>query len=200
MTLFEKIGLFSIIALWLLLLSASAGSCLGGGRRDYDAFFERHAIANFGTAVRPSWIKAVAMAESNLDPAAVSWCGAKGAMQFMPVTWTDVAPEPWRSLGPTHPEAAIAVGCLYLRRLWNLYPAAAPRQRLALANAAYNSGPGNVKKARVRTAGAGADPDVWDAPHVEDHLVTRPASQSETRGYVRHIRAFEVRLEAEGGL
>jgi membrane-bound lytic murein transglycosylase F len=141
------------------------------------------------------------MAESNLKPEAVSWVGAEGLMQFMPKTWEWMADDPWKGAGPADPEAAIFVGCKYMKWNWDRVETD-KYNRKALTNAAYNSGLGNVWKAqkvcRNSTKFFWCDETIWDFPHVEHHLVTAPRSQEETRGYVRRIRKFEKQLEEQG--
>lgn len=153
--------------------------------------------------IEPRWSKAVAMAESALRADVTSWAGAEGLYQFMPATWGGFAPEPWKSLGPFEPEAAIFVGCKYLRWCYDRTPNAERRQRKALANASYNSGWGNVIKARAKCRESilpcvECNPEVWDSPNVEDYLVTCPSCREETRGYVQRIRRFETQLLAKG--
>ncbi len=82
------------------------------------------------------FILAVIKAESNFNSRAVSSCGARGLMQLMPATA--------RSLGVRdsfHPAQNIAGGTLYLAKQVRAF---GDNARLVLA--AYNAGPGNVKK------------------------------------------------------
>lgn len=80
-------------------------------------------------------IKAVAVTESRMNPGAVSPAGAQGLMQVMPATG--------RALGlldPFDAEQSITAGAAYLARqvgAFGSYP---------LALAAYNAGPGAVRR------------------------------------------------------
>ncbi len=84
----------------------------------------------------PWLVRAIIEVESEFCPTAGSWAGAGGLMQLMPATAA--------SLGCKDrfdPEANIAAGTRYLRQMCNLYP-----NDIKLAIAAYNAGPGNVKR------------------------------------------------------
>lgn len=178
----------------------------------YDDWFEEYTALHFHGVVSPNYPKAVAIAESALNPLARSHVGAAGLMQFMPATWTDVAPEPWRSFGALNPEAAIWVGCKYLAWQFSKFKnARGLLQRKAFASAGYNSGLGNVLKARAvcrdregyltfddRVVPMMCCPEIWDEPHVSNFLVTCPSCQIETRTYITRIRRWEQRLAAAG--
>ncbi len=166
----------------------------------YDRWFEDYTILHFGFEVSPRWVKAVAMAESNLKPEAVSWVGAQGLMQFMPGTWEWQARGLWKGRGAFDPESAIFVGCKYLRWIYNrLKSVPCKEEKKAMTNAGYNSGPGNIDKARKRCRGDAllCSDEIWTA-NVERSLVTNPRAQEETKSYVRRIRRFEKALRERG--
>lgn len=100
---------------------------------DLDSIFEQ-ASNTYG--VSKALLKAVAKAESNYNPSAVSGAGAIGVMQLMPETA--------KSLGVTNPYDAtdnIMGGAKYLSQLLDNY-----NGDTSLALAAYNAGSGNVAK------------------------------------------------------
>jgi soluble lytic murein transglycosylase-like protein len=85
--------------------------------------------------VDPSLLKAIARAESNFNPLVKSKAGACGVMQLMPATA--------RSLGVKNvfdPKENIFGGARYIRSMLDRF------KDTKLALAAYNAGPGAVKK------------------------------------------------------
>jgi soluble lytic murein transglycosylase-like protein len=85
----------------------------------------------------PPLVKAVIAVESNFDPAAVSWKGARGLMQLMPATARDL------EVGDVHdPRENIGGGARYLRLLHDRFGG-----DLEKVLAAYNAGPGAVRRA-----------------------------------------------------
>ena len=98
-----------------------------------DSIFEE-ASAKYG--VSSNLLKAVAKAESNFNPNAVSKAGAIGVMQLMPATA--------RSLGVSDPYDArqnIMGGAKYLKENLERFDGT-----VSLALAAYNAGPNSVQK------------------------------------------------------
>lgn len=85
----------------------------------------------------PLLLAAVVEVESNFSPDAVSPKGAMGLMQLMPLHFEEGAE-------PLEPIANLALGARYLRQLTREYDS------LALALAAYHSGPGAVERAGGR--------------------------------------------------
>lgn len=105
---------------------------ISGAAQDMDAMFEE-AAARYN--LPSGLIRAVAKAESDFNPRAVSHAGAIGVMQLMPGTA--------RSLGVSDPYDArqnIMGGARYLKENLDRFG------DVSLALAAYNAGPGSVQK------------------------------------------------------
>ena len=90
------------------------------------------------TGVDDAWLRAIAHAESNFDPLAVSSKGAQGVMQLMPETAQEYGVS-----DPFSPQQSIDGGARYMRALLRRYNG----DRL-LAAAAYNAGIGAVARYR----------------------------------------------------
>lgn len=110
-------------------------SSRGGRRRPlknvYNGIIE---AASTSSGVPQSLVKAVIHAESAFDPKAVSTKGAKGLMQIMPETGSELGLRDFFD-----PEENIRAGCKYLAFLLEKYDG-----NLSLTVAAYNAGPGAV--------------------------------------------------------
>ena len=111
--------------------------------------------------------------ESSFNPEIVSWAGAKGLSQLMPATAKEVAG--WLGITVTKtnivdPRTNIKIGSRYLEHLHQQY-----NGNSFLAVAAYNAGPGNVRK--WLNANGPLPTDAW----VETITIR------ETRGYVKRV-------------
>ncbi len=84
----------------------------------------------------PILLAAVVEVESSFNPAVVSSRGALGLMQLMPATASDLRVE-----DPLDPASNLSGGARYLVRLLEKYDG-----DMELALAAYNAGPGNVRR------------------------------------------------------
>ena len=114
--------------------SAPTGGTLGGGAPSaYDGEIQA-AATKYG--LDPALLKALIRQESNFNPTAGSPAGAQGLTQLMPGTA--------RSLGvtdPHDPKQAIDGGAKYLKQQLDTFGGDVEK-----ALAAYNAGPGAVKK------------------------------------------------------
>ena len=124
----------------------------------------------------PELIFAVIRAESNYDPNAVSRSNARGLMQIMPATASDIA----NTKGVVYDVNALFdykinldFGCYYLKQMLD----SSNNQENALAS--YNAGIGNVEK--------------WltDVQYSTDQKTLDYIPYSETRKYVKKIAFFE---------
>ena len=135
----------------------------------------------------PVLIAAQGYQESRLDQTERSAAGAIGIMQLMPATARDP------NVGIPDIEVAernVEAGVKYLRHLRNEYfsdPAVTPFDQACFAFAAYNAGPGNIRKARARAASMGLDPNVWFG-HVE--VAAGRTISREPVIYVRNILKY----------
>ena len=95
----------------------------------------------------PDELKYLAIVESGLNPQAISRAGAGGLWQFMPYTGRSYdLHQDWYIDERFDPHLASEAACKYLSMLYRMFG------DWELALAAYNSGPGNVRKA-IRRSG-----------------------------------------------
>ncbi|MEM9762915.1 MAG: transporter substrate-binding domain-containing protein [Pseudomonadota bacterium] len=135
----------------------------------------------------PLMIAAQGFQESRLDQSKRSSAGAIGIMQLLPSTARDKNVNiPDISTAEKNVEA----GVKYLRFLRDRYfseEGIAPEDRVFMSLAAYNAGPGNIRKARARAEKMGLDRDVW-FDNVE--IATARVVSREPVIYVRNILKY----------
>lgn len=134
-------------------------------------------------------LTAQAYQESKLDNGRRSHRGAVGIMQMLPST----AADPHVGIKDIHSlENNIHAGVKYLAFLRDHYfsdPQISAENRLAFSWAAYNAGPGKVRKMRKKAKTMGLDPNVWYG-NVE--LAAAKIVGRETVRYVRNIFKYYI--------
>lgn len=123
-------------------------------RKDlYFPIFEKY-LAEYGL---PDELKYLSIVESGLNPRAVSRARAVGLWQFMPSTGRYFGlHNDWYVDDRMDPEKSTEAACKYLSQLYKMFG------DWELALAAYNSGPGNVRKAIRRS---GYKKTFWEIHH-----------------------------------
>ena len=126
-----------------------------------------------------SLLYAISRQESALYPLAQSPVGARGLMQLMPATAKETAGKlgvPYRNEQQLFdPTMNIRLGSAYLKRLLDVYDG-----NRILAAAAYNAGPGRVKRWREQSDNKPMDVWVESIPY------------KETRNYVQNVLSFDL--------
>ena len=156
----------------------------------YDDTFRKYSKRYFGPGFDWQYFKAQSMAESNLDPNAKSYVGARGLMQLMPSTYAMIQtkrPE----FGPINdPEWNIAAGIMHDRYLWKLWSKQiSEEERLNYMFSSYNAGEGTLARAMRVAQEQKLDHSRWS--NIETVAPTVPRWRyRETLGYVRKIDGY----------
>jgi membrane-bound lytic murein transglycosylase D len=122
----------------------------------YFPIFEEN-LRNYGI---PDEIKYLSLIESGLNPKAISYAGAAGLWQFMPKTGRiDFGLRIDKYIDERHHvQKSTEAACKYMRQLYRIFG------DWELVLAAYNTGPGNVKRA-IRKAGGGGFWEIYPFLH-----------------------------------
>jgi len=148
-----------------------------------------HLFQTFAQTYELDWLLLVAQGyqESTLDQTKRSHVGAIGVMQLLQSTADDMDVGDIMEL-----ENNIHAGVKYVRYVMDHFfndPAIDQRNRMLLALASYNAGPGRIRSLRRKAAERGLDPNQW-FDHVE--IVVAQDIGRETVNYVRNIFKYYI--------
>jgi membrane-bound lytic murein transglycosylase F len=166
----------------------------------YDAAFRKYSKRYFGVGYDWRIFKAQALAESQMNPNARSWVGARGLMQLMPSTYKDI-----QSRSPTFgaiddPEWNIAAGIMHDRGLWRRWERdSIATDRREFMFASYNAGEGTIMNAQRACVARSLDRRAWTSVEAVAPDVPRWRYR-ETLGYVRKIRSGIEQMDDKGRL
>jgi len=184
------------IVLFLGLLPGLAAGQRGHTR--YDDTFRKYSKRFFGVGFDWRVFKAQGMTESQLDPSAQSAVGARGVMQLMPSTFSEIQSKNPQLASMDDVEWNIAAGIYHDRqqwRLWQDHVSVADHTRFMFAS--YNAGRVPILTAQRVAQEKALDPREWTsieqvAPEV------RRWRHRETLDYVVRIGENLTRLDPNG--
>jgi len=134
-------------------------------------------------------VVAVMKVESKFNHTAESHKGARGFMQIMPATQTEIAGK----LGIAEevindPHGNIIGGIYYLSRLYKQFdtPQYTEENKIRLTLAAYNAGPGRIQDAQKMAAYVNDDPTEWKSVKNSMSLLSKKYSSLHRFVWVEH--------------
>lgn len=133
----------------------------------------------------PLLLTALVQQESHFDPGARSHTGVRGLMQVTLSTARQMGIE-----DRNDPEQSLKAGAGYLRKLWDRQSEEMDNaNRLCLTLAAYNQGPGSLRRARALARKKGWNPNSW-AELKKAYPLVRGNRGREAVVYVDRVRLF----------
>jgi len=190
-----RLGLVAI-----LLLGLGGGPLAAQRHLDrYDDVFRKYSKRFFGVGYDWRLFKAQGLAESNLEPAATSWVGARGIMQLMPSTFLAIQSRNPVFASIDEDEWNIAAGVYHDRQLWRqwLEDSVESLDHHQFMFASYNAGRMPILRAQVLARGRSLDPRHWASIEQVAPFVRRWRHR-ETLGYIRKIEANLARMDSRG--
>ncbi|MCK5662239.1 MAG: transglycosylase SLT domain-containing protein [Thiotrichaceae bacterium] len=160
--------------------------------KKYDRHFKKNSKHYFGPAVNWRLFKAQAIAESNLNPKAVSHKGALGIMQIMPRTYKEIITKKTNFGKINEPRWNIAAAIYYNRQLYKRWTKKniSTEERMNFMFASYNAGFYNILKARKKLRKTLEKDNVYTEKIVREWEHIAPFVPSQTRHYVRKINCL----------
>jgi membrane-bound lytic murein transglycosylase F len=138
------------------------------------------------------------MAESGLDSMARSYVGARGVMQLMPSTFSEISSRNPEMKHIDDAEWNIAAGICYDRQLWRSWERdSVETNRREFMFGSYNAGRETIKKAQLVARSDRLDQRSWPSIEAVAPKVSRWRYR-ETLDYVRKIQLNLQRLDDKG--
>lgn len=191
-----RVGAVLLLLNCLLLARALPAQ---GANDPYDPVFRKYSKRFFGVAFDWRLFKAQGMTESNLNPRAKSWVGARGIMQLMPSTFFEI-----QTRNPTFAtiddiEWNIAAGIYHDRRLWLRWreDSVESDDHRHFMFASYNAGRIPILKAQDIARERTLNPRLWSSIEFVAPQV-RGWRHRETLSYVRRINENLGRMNLKG--
>lgn len=136
-------------------------------------------------------LASLAYTESNFDPNAVSWAGAKGLMQLMPATARAMGVPAGKEQDP---EESIKAAVKYIAATSKSFTSLPEAERINFVLASYNSGIGHVFDAMALAEKYGKNKYVW-RDNVENFILLKSNEEYFTdpvckNGYFRGIETY----------
>ena len=185
----------------LVLIGIVADDAPAQGKRDvdrYDQTFRKYSKRYFGVGYDWRIFKAQALAESEMNPNARSWVGARGLMQLMPSTYNAIQSRASGFGAIDDPEWNIAAGIMHDRSLWRRWERdSIATDRREFMFASYNAGEGTILNAQRACVARSLDRRAWSSVETVAPEVPRWRYR-ETLGYVRKIRSGMEQLDEKG--
>jgi len=164
----------------------------------YDDTFRKYSQRFFGPGYDWRIFKAQAMAESNINMNAKSWVGARGIMQLMPSTFSEVRSKNPEIASINKPEWNIAAGIYYDRKLWKQWTdQQGETSSVPFMMGSYNAGRGTLLRAQDVAVKKTLDPVIWLSIETVAPDVPRWRHE-ETLAYVDRINANLARMDDNG--
>jgi soluble lytic murein transglycosylase-like protein len=190
-----------IVVAALFVTLAAPPAVMAQGKHDvdrYDQTFRKYSKRYFGVGFDWRVFKAQAMAESQMNPNARSWVGARGLMQLMPSTFKDIQSHASGFGSIDDPEWNIAAGILHDRDMWKRWERDSIEvDRREFMFASYNAGEGTIMNAQRACMARSLDRRAWRSVETVAPEVPRWRYR-ETLGYVRKIRSGLDSLDDKG--
>ncbi len=159
----KNILIKSTLFLVVSFTTGTTSNALGQTVTDrYDDTFRKYSQRFFGPGFDWRIFKAQAVAESNIDMNAKSWVGARGIMQLMPSTFSEIRSKNPEIQSINKPEWNIAAGIYYDRQLWKQWiEQQGEETSQPFMFGSYNAGRGTLLRAQDVAKARILDPAMW---------------------------------------